>query len=115
MGQPDVVTWIAFEDVRPINKNHSEIHFGMSGVLAEWAFRHDVPLLRVTASKAKKVLTGNGKADKDAMLAAARKRYPRLNIQNHDEADALAVGLAAIDMINWDEGIKRGVPSQTPF
>lgn len=107
--------WIAFEDVRPVNKNHSEIHFGMVGVLAEWCYRRNVPLLRATAGAVKKALAGTGKADKDQMLAAARERFPELNVQNHDEADAVGVGLVAVSMIEWNSDVPEVPTDVVPF
>lgn len=109
------VGWVAFEDVRPVNKNHSEIHFGMVGVLAEWCFRNDVPLLRATAGAVKKALSGSGRAEKADMLAAAREKFPELNVQNHDEADALGVGLVAVSMIEWEEDTPDIPDERTPF
>jgi Holliday junction resolvasome RuvABC endonuclease subunit len=101
-ANPEAVAWVAFEDVRPVNKHHSEIHFGLTGVLAEICFRRNVPLLRATASAVKKALAGSGRATKDEMLAAARERYPGVNVRNHDEADALGVGLVAVGMIDFE-------------
>ena len=98
---PDSLDWVAFEDVRPVNKHHSEIHFGLSGVLAEVCFRRNTPLLRATSSAVKKALAGHGRADKEEMLTAARERFPGANVSNHDEADALGVGLVAVSMIDW--------------
>ena len=98
---PESVAWVAFEDVRPVNKHHSELHFGLSGVLAEVCFRRKIPFLRATATAVKKALAGSGRASKEEMVAAARERYPALNVRNHDEADALGVGLVAISLIDW--------------
>lgn len=107
--------WIAFEDVRPVNKHHSEIHFGMSGVLAEMAYRQETPILRATSGEVKKLLSGSGKADKDVMLAAAREKFPSLNVQNHDEADAIGVGLVAVSKIAWDEPYDPTKYQRSPF
>jgi Holliday junction resolvasome RuvABC endonuclease subunit len=110
------VEWVAFEDVRPVNKHHSEIHFGMVGVLAEMCYRRDIPLLRVTTPSMKKALIGKGRATKEEALAAARERYPRANAQNHDEAEALGVGLAACELIDWEGGsIEVKEPEYAPF
>lgn len=110
---PDGLDWVAFEDVRPVNKHHSELHFGMSGMLAEVCFRRGVPLLRATSSAVKKAVTGKGRAEKDAMLASARKMFPTLNVRNHDEADAVGVGLVAIGMIEWEHP-KESLNEATP-
>lgn len=109
-------TWIGFEDVRPVNKHHSEIHFGMTGLLSQWSWETQRPFCRATATKVKKKLTGSGRATKEEMLAAAQARFPDGKISNHDEADAVAVGLVVVeDMINWKQGIHRGELSLSPF
>lgn len=110
------LTWVGFEDVRPVNKHHSEIHFGMVAILAEWAWQTNMPMCRATATQVKKKLHGSGKATKEEMLHAAQARFPHLQIANHDEADAVAVGLVVVeDMIDWKKGIHKGEPSQSPF
>ena len=112
---PDSVDWVAFEDVRPINKHHSELHFGMVGLLAEVCFRRDTPLLRATSSAVKKALAGTGVATKDAMVASARERFPHLNVRDHDQADAVGVGLVAISMITWDDAEPPLSTNPAPF
>jgi Holliday junction resolvasome RuvABC endonuclease subunit len=54
-----------------------------------------VPIVRVQPSKGKKALTGNGRADKEAMLDAAKAQFPDREWWNEHEADALGVALAA--------------------
>lgn len=83
---------VAYEVAKPRNMSHSAIHFGMIAIVRLRFADHHVH--GVTWSTAKKVLTGNGHASKDDMLSKARELYPSYDIQNHDEADAIAVGLA---------------------
>jgi Holliday junction resolvasome RuvABC endonuclease subunit len=47
-----------------------------------------VPVAVVPPSCLKKYATGNGNASKDAVLIAAVRRLPWLNIQGNDQADA---------------------------
>jgi len=102
--QDKYLAWMAFEDVRPINKNHMEQHFGMVGILASECFEREIPLLRATTSSMKKALSGKGNATKEEQVMAAIKRFPALGTYNHDEADALAVGLYAVEnLIEWEE------------
>ncbi|MFE3052321.1 hypothetical protein [Nocardia sp. NPDC059239] len=73
-----------------------------------------------------KYATGKGNAGKDAVLAAAVRRYPHIDINTNDEADAVilmaighriigapiddpmpAANLAALDKLSLLEGIKR--------
>jgi Holliday junction resolvasome RuvABC endonuclease subunit len=86
--------WVAFEDARAVNKQHGMILFGMTGILHKWCWDLGIPILGFAQTTVKKALTGSGKAGKDDMLRCARERWPHLNVSNHDEADALGVGLA---------------------
>lgn len=104
-----IIAWMAFEDVRPVNKNHMEQHFGMVGILASECFEREIPLLRATTSSIKKTLAGKGNATKEEQVMAAIRRHPELGAYNHDQADALAVGLYVVEnLIDWEEE-----PSQT--
>lgn len=56
-------------------------------------------ILTVAPSQRMKYATGKGNAPKDAVLAAAVRRYPGIDIKNNDEADAvvlLAMGLRLV-------------------
>lgn len=53
-----------------------------------------IPVAEVAPTTLKKYLTGNGRADKDEVLAEVCKRFPGWDIRNNNEADAL--GLAAM-------------------
>ena len=65
--------------------------FGLQSQLVEVA--HDLKLdcMTVAPSTLKKFATGNGRAKKPEILAAARKRWPEQDIETHDQADALFV------------------------
>jgi Holliday junction resolvasome RuvABC endonuclease subunit len=103
--------WMAFEDVRPINKIHMEQHFGMVGVLAMECFEREIPLLRATTSSIKKALAGKGNATKEEQHQAAIQRFPHLGVYNHDEADAVAVGLYVIEnLIDWEASTDQNGP-----
>jgi hypothetical protein len=91
--------WIAYEDVRPVNKRHMEQHFGMVAMLHYEAHYLPTHLFPVTTGEAKKALSGKGNATKEEQLAAAQAKYPTLGVSNHDEADALSVGLHVITRV----------------
>lgn len=112
---PTGVDWVAVEDVRPVNKHHMEQHFGMLGALAEVCYRRSIPLLRATSGEVKKILAGKGNADKDQMVAGARAAYPALNVTNHDEADALGVGMVAVARIDWEQPVTPAALAPVPF
>lgn len=96
---PPNTDWIAYEDARAVSKQHGVIQFGMAGVLQMFAWKRGIPVVGVNQMTAKKRLAGSGRADKAMMLAAARELYPHLKVKNHDQSDAVAVGLCALDVI----------------
>ena len=62
--------------------------FGLLGIAEAWAFDHGIPVVYITAQAVKKHATGSGRADKAAMLEAARKRWPSVEFADDNEADA---------------------------
>ncbi|QBI19367.1 hypothetical protein ER308_07280 [Egibacter rhizosphaerae] len=89
----------------------------LSGVVKLWLHSHGVPYVVVQPKRLKKYATGNGNADKAAMVSAARDRLG-YGGRSDDEADALwlwhlageAFGLVAsphgersrvVDEVDW--------------
>lgn len=95
--------WIAYEEIRPRNKSHMELHFGMVGILARMCYEADVPLFGVNCSTHKKFLSGHGNADKETMVKAAVMAYPHLKVSNHDEAEAVSVGAYIVSRVKVKE------------
>lgn len=94
--------WLAYEEVRPVNKYHSELHFGMVGVLAMRAAQHEVPLIGVNTGTMRKEVLGRGRLIKDEVLEAVRARLSekdRWMVTNHDVADAVTVGWYASSIV----------------
>ena len=60
-----------------------------NGVLKLALYEAGIPVLLVHDGHIKKYATGNGHADKDAMLIAALRRMPEVLVTTNDEADAL--------------------------
>lgn len=94
--QPD---YLCFEDARGVNKQHAEVLFGATGILKLHAYRRDIQIVGFAQATVKKALSGKGNATKPMMLAAAQERWPALNVTNDDEADALGVGVAFINLV----------------
>lgn len=91
---PDLVVVEGYADHSPgIRSTIALAELG--GVLRLVVWRHGVDLAVVAPSQLKKWATGSGRADKDAMMAAAAERgaLPA----NHDEADAALLRLMAIE------------------
>lgn len=86
-------TWVAYEEAVPVNKIHSELHFGMVMILAMTCASRNIPLFGVNTGAMKKLSVGNGRATKGETVEAMQQRYPHLDIPSHDVADAMLVGL----------------------
>ena len=85
IGDIDTIIWEhAFRQPGAAN----EVHHNLVGVLLDFAERNRITDYHSVDVKALKgFATGNGNADKDAMVAAARAAgYP---VRSHDEADAV--------------------------
>lgn len=91
--QPALVAW---EDVRAVSKQHGMIQFGQVGILLMHLHRRKVANIGFAQATAKKALTGKGNAKKPDMIAAAKERWPHLDISDDNIADSLGVGLALI-------------------
>lgn len=82
-----------------------------------------VRVVEVPPSTLKRYATGKGNASKDAVLLAVARRYPHVDVQSNDEADALVLAamgarhlgspiddlpkahLAAMDAVAWVPGV----------
>lgn len=70
-------------------------------VLGAWLSRRqavglEAPIVEVPPVSAKAALSGNVHADKEQMIACVQQQYPLLGDISEHDADAIAVGLAAI-------------------
>jgi len=69
---------------------------GMAGVTEMVAHRAGIECAEVATSQVKKVLTGNGRAEKPAMMAACRAYG--FDPKTSDEADAFGIWLCAVQL-----------------
>jgi hypothetical protein len=87
---------VVFEEVRRhAGTDAAHIYGGFLGALTSWCEEHDVPYQGVPVGTIKRFITGKGNADKTAMIAAVRARGFRP--VDHNEADAIAILLWAIE------------------
>jgi Holliday junction resolvasome RuvABC endonuclease subunit len=94
----DVAT-VAYEEVRRHTGTQAAHVWGaLEGVVQLAAARHGWRLLPVGVGTVKRRLTGSGAARKGSMVRAACTRWG-LGECGEDEADALAVALAALDVM----------------
>lgn len=92
-AKPALVAW---EDVRAVSKQHGMIQFGQVGILLMHLQRRRIASIGFAQATVKKALTGKGNAKKPDMIAAAKERWPHLDISDDNIADSLGVGLALI-------------------
>jgi crossover junction endodeoxyribonuclease RuvC len=60
-------------------------------------WHREIPFAVVPPATLKKYATGKGKATKDAVLAAAIRRYPNVSFDGNDQADALILAAMGAD------------------
>jgi len=93
LARPALVAW---EDCRAVSKQHGMIQFGQVGILLMHLQRQNIAQIGFAQTTVKKALTGKGNAKKPQMVAAAKERWPHLNVSDDNIADSLGVGLALI-------------------
>lgn len=67
-----------------------------TGVIYTKCNEHGKELLRLTPSRVKSKIAGNGKADKEDMLKALLPTYPILELYNDHVVDSLAIALTGL-------------------
>lgn len=83
---------VAMQAAGRTNKASRRMH-DVCGILRGVAAALGVPVYEVSATTAKATLTGSGRADKDQMMAAARRIFGVSDVSEHG-ADALGVAKA---------------------
>ena len=83
---------IAYESVmRWSSSDAAKTYGGLRGIMLARAAKANIPCLGYSVTHIKKFWTGKGTADKDAMVAETKKRFPDLPLSGDNEADALAL------------------------
>lgn len=81
---------VAFEEVRHHNgTDAAHVYGGLMGTLTAWCEERGIPYEGIPVGEIKKYFTGRGNANKDAMIAEARRRGYDPEDDNH--ADAIAI------------------------
>lgn len=97
---------LAFENVtgfyrskgRPAASRARELYAGYKATLQRWGEKNAVPYVPVHTSAVKQTATGKGSGKgtgKDAIVRAARLRWPRFSFPDDNAADAAFVGAYA--------------------
>lgn len=92
---------VAYEEVRRhAGTTAAHVYGEIVGKIREWCEDNKVPYVGVPVATVKRTATGKGNADKEAMIDAALRKWPRTNdcdFQRYDdnEADARWIAEAA--------------------
>jgi Holliday junction resolvasome RuvABC endonuclease subunit len=83
---------VYFEEVRRhLGTDAAHVYGGCLATVTAFCERRGIPYAGIPVGTVKKAATGKGNADKGAVLAAARARWPDQDIADHNQADALWV------------------------
>lgn len=94
-GRPSI---LFYEEVRAhAGTSAAHVYGGFLAHLTAWCEAREVPYQGIPVGTVKKHATGKGNANKAAMLEAARKEWPQLQIEDDNAADALWVLRCGID------------------
>lgn len=86
-GGIDLVVFEAARHGAPKMQGALVVQAQFQGVLKAWCLRRQIPYRAYSPTEIKKHATGRGNANKDAVLLAARDRWP--GCKDDNEADAL--------------------------
>lgn len=91
----DGVDHVHVEDVRRHEGHYARVaYFGFRSIIESWAADHHVGFHAWPVAHIKQFATGNGRADKDAMVRAVHIRIsPALVMETPDVADAIWIAL----------------------
>ena len=89
--------YIAYEEVPSAVHSAAgaaRVYGALFATLELWCMEHKKELVPISIQAVKKAMTGTGRASKEMMLKAARKRFT-VPVIDHNQADAMGVCLAA--------------------
>ena len=89
---------VYFEEVRHHNgTDAAHVYGGLVAILTAWCEDQNpkIPYQGIPVGTIKKVATGKGNADKQAMIHAAMLKWPEQDIKDDNQADALWILKAA--------------------
>ena len=75
----------------------ARINGSVCATIDAWCEDQRIPYSGVNTTEVKRAFVGKGNASKDVMLAEARRRWPHLDIIDHNAADALAIGFVGTE------------------
>lgn len=91
---------VFYEEVRRhAGTDAAHIYGGIVATIARECEERGIAYSGIPVGTIKKLATGKGNADKDAMVAAAARRWPSIEIEDDNHADALWCGVAGLHEI----------------
>jgi len=82
---------LAFEDVRRhVGTDAAHVYGGIVAIMMKLGATSSIPWIKIPVKMAKKFLSGNGNAKKEAMILAASSLVDK-QITNDNEADAIGI------------------------
>jgi len=103
LHQAHKIKLVAYERVEGhVSMYAGHVYGGFKAVLQMFADFNRLRIDSIHTGTLKKLVTGNGRATKEMMIAIAQEKWPSQNISNseHDRADALHV----LDWIETEKG-----------
>jgi len=85
----DLVVFEAARHAAPGMQGALVVQAELQGVLKSWCIQNQVEFRGYSPSEIKKHACGKGNVGKDQMLEAAEKQWPDVNVEDHNQADAL--------------------------
>lgn len=91
LAEEYTITEVAYEKIVRTHKGTAAAHVygGIVAVLTAWCEEMKIPYQAIQHARIKKFATDNGNASKDMMVEAARREFPHVSIEDHNQADAL--------------------------
>lgn len=94
VGLPDLVA--IEQPAYSKSQGSSHDRSGLWWMIVAALHARDIPVAEVTPTTLKKYVLGSGKGDKDAVVIAATRKYPAVEFDNNNEADALVLAAMAL-------------------
>jgi Holliday junction resolvasome RuvABC endonuclease subunit len=95
---PDAV--FVYEEVRRhLGTDAAHVYGGLLAILQSELTLRGLQFQGIPVGTIKKTATGKGNAGKDAMIAAARAKWPGIKIEDDNHADALWIAECGVAMI----------------
>jgi Holliday junction resolvasome RuvABC endonuclease subunit len=104
----DVLVYEAARNCAPAMQGALVIQATLQGVIQLWCEDNGVEYRGYSPTEVKKHATGKGNAGKPAMIAAAKEKWPGVDIEDDNQADALWILDLAVSSLTSPGGAEGG-------